>query len=92
LDWTADADGRGHHASMAQVAGLGWQVSPRLNLSGEIWARWDWDPAGTVKQASADGSVAWLVDDNIQLDAGANFGLNRQTPDIELYAGVSKRF
>jgi len=32
------------------------------------------------------------VTDDLQLDAGANFGLNRRSPDIELYAGVSKRF
>jgi hypothetical protein len=28
----------------------------------------------------------------VQLDAGANFGLNRNTPDVELYTGVSVRF
>jgi hypothetical protein len=32
------------------------------------------------------------VNKNVQLDAGANFGLNRNTPDVELYAGISKRF
>jgi hypothetical protein len=92
LDWAADADGRGHHAAMAQVVSLGWQASPRLNLSGEIWGQWDWDPVSTTKQASADASVAWLAAKDIQLDAGANFGLNRRTPDVEFYAGVSKRF
>ena len=92
LDWTADADGRGHHAAMQQVASLGWQVNPKLNLSAEVWGQWDWDPAGTVRQYSADGSVAYLVNNNTQLDAGANFGLNRNTPDVELYTGVSVRF
>jgi len=29
---------------------------------------------------------------NVQVDAGANFGLNRQTPDVEVYCGVSVRF
>jgi len=92
IDLAADADGRGHHAAMAQVASLGWQASQRLNLSGEIWGQWDWDPSGTRRQASADGSVAYLVGSDVQLDAGANFGLNRVTPDVEVYAGVSKRF
>jgi hypothetical protein len=45
-----------------------------------------------VRQYSADVSVALLPSNDLQLDAGANFGLNRQTPDVELYAGVSKRF
>ena len=64
----------------------------RLSLTGELWGQWDWDPAGTGKQVSADGAVAYLAGQNLQLDAGANFGLNRQTTDVELYAGVSTRF
>jgi hypothetical protein len=92
VDWAADADGRGHHAAKAQVAGFGWQASERLNLSAEIWGQWDWDPAGTTRQASVDGALAYLLSDSVQLDAGANVGLNRVTPDVEIYGGVSKRF
>jgi hypothetical protein len=92
LDWAADADGHGHHAAMVQVASLGWQATDKLNLSAEIWGQWDWDPAGTTRQASADGAAAYLLSNSVQLDGGANFGLNRETPDVELYAGVSKRF
>jgi hypothetical protein len=92
VDWVADGDGHGHHAAMAEVASFGWQASDRLNLSAELWGQWDWDPAGTTRQASADGSVAYLLSDDVQIDAGANFGLNRQTPDVEVYGGVSKRF
>jgi hypothetical protein len=92
IDWAADGDGRGHHAAMAQVLSLGWAATDRLSLSGEIWAQWDWDPAGTSKQVSADASVAYLVSEEVQLDAGANLGLTRDTPDIELYGGVSVRF
>lgn len=92
LDWAADANGGGHHAGMTQVASLGYQATPKLSISAEIWEHWDWDPSGTTRQASADASVAYLVNNNLQLDAGANFGLNRNTPDVELYTGISKRF
>ena len=92
VDSAADADGRGHHLAMVQVASLGWQVSERLSLSADVWGQWDWDPSGTGKQASADGSLAYLVNNDVQVDAGANFGLNRQTPDVEVYSGVSVRF
>jgi hypothetical protein len=92
IDWAGDADGHGHHAAMAQVASLGFAASDRLNLSAEIWGAWDWDPGGTTRQASADAAAAWLLSNDVQLDAGANFGLNRVTPDLELYAGVSVRF
>lgn len=92
VDWNADVDGRGYHAAMANVANLGWQVTDKLNLSGEIWWQWDWDPAGTTREASADGAAAYLVNEKLQLDAGVNVGLNRVTPDVEVYTGVSKRF
>jgi hypothetical protein len=92
LDLLPDADGHGRHLAMAQVAGLGWQASSRLTLSAELWGMWDWNPAGTTRQASVDGSVAYLAGKKMQLDAGANLGLNRQTPDTEIYAGISIRF
>ena len=92
VDWVADADGHGHHLAMAQVASLGWAATDKLNLSAELWGQWDWDPSGTTRQYSADGSIAYLVSNDVQLDAGANFGLNRHTPDVELYTGVSVRF
>ena len=91
LDWRADGDGHGHHPALVQLVDLGIAAGPRLSLTAELWGSWDWDPSGTAKQYSADGAVAYLLSDSVQLDAGANFGLNRNTPDVELYAGFSKR-
>ena len=92
LDLLADADGHGRHFAMVQVLNLGAPLSDKLSVSGELWGAWEWDPAGTSHQVSADGSIAWLANRDLQLDAGANAGLNRNTPDLELYAGVSTRF
>jgi hypothetical protein len=92
LDLLADQDGHGRHLASQQVVNLGLQANPKLSFSTELWAMWDWDPAGTGRQVSWDVSAAYLVDKDLQLDAGANFGLNRQTPDVELYTGISVRF
>jgi hypothetical protein len=92
IDWRADGGGHGRHTAMVQLIDLGIAASDRLSLTAELWSQWDWDPAGTGKQASADGAAAYLVRDNLQLDGGANFGLNRETPGVEIYAGVSARF
>jgi len=92
LDLLADDEGRGRHLSMTQVFNLGTSIGDKVNVSGELWGQWNWDPAGTQKQYSADVAFAYLPNKNLQLDTGANFGLNRNTPDIELYAGISKRF
>jgi len=92
LDWAADADQHGHHAVASSVVELGWQATPRLNLSAELWGQWDWDPARTERQVSADVAAAYLSSQRVQLDAGANFGLNRATPDADLYLGVAVLF
>ena len=92
LDLLADEDGHGRHLAMIQVLNLGTSVTDRLAMSGEIWGMWDWDPAGTGHQVSVDGSISYRVSKNMQLDAGANFGLNSETPEVELYSGISVRF
>ena len=55
-------------------------------------SQWYIVPVMNCSASSVDGSASYLVSNSVQLDGGANFGLNRQTPDVELYAGVSKRF
>lgn len=92
VDLVADADGSGYHLAATAAASIGIPLSDKLNVSGELWGAWDFDPAGTVRQYSIDGAVAYLISSDVQLDAGANFGLNRNTPDVELYTGVAFRF
>jgi hypothetical protein len=92
IDWTANGSGSGHHAAMVQVVSLGAQLSQKFSILAELWGQWDWDRLGTRRQYSVDAALAYLAGKDLQLDAGANFGLNRNTPDLELYTGVSARF
>ena len=92
IDWNADSESRGYHLAMANVANLAWQITDKLNLSGEIWWQREWDPAKATWQASADGAIAYLVNNKLQLDAGANLGLNRNTPDVDVYVGFARQF
>jgi len=92
LDLLADAEGKGRHLALANVVNLSAPVAPRLTIAGELWTNLNFDPAGTARQASADAAFAYLLSNDLQLDAGANLGLTRDTPDIELYAGASFRF
>jgi hypothetical protein len=91
-DLLADAMGSGYHVAAVNVANLSAPVAPRLTVSGELWNSLNFDPAGTVQQTSADAAVAYAVSNDLQLDAGANVGLTRDTPDLEFYAGASIRF
>lgn len=92
LDLVADGDGSGHHLAMAQVVSLGVPLSPRLSASAELWSGWDWDPSGTIRQQAAGASAAYLLSDNVQIDAGVNLALNRAAPDVQLYSGFAFRF
>jgi hypothetical protein len=91
IDLLADAGGNGRHPAIAQLINLSAPVAPRLALAAELWANWNFDPAGTVRQVSADIAAAYAASTSVQLDAGVNAGLTRDTPDVELYAGFSVR-
>lgn len=92
LDYLLDGDGRGRHAQFQGVVNLGGQIAPKLTLYGELWTAQNFDPARTVRQYSADAALAYLVTPTLQFDVGGNLGLNRATPDAQIYLGVSTRF
>jgi hypothetical protein len=89
VDLLANVDGSGRHLAMVTLVNLSIPVAPRWTLIGELWTNFNFDPGGTVEQASADAAVAYGVSNNLQLDIGANVGLTADTPDLELYAGLS---
>ena len=92
LDLLADDEGKGHHVALVNLVNFAVPAAARLTLVGEVWTVTNFDPAGTITLVSADGAVAYAVNDDLQLDLGANLGLNRNTPDVEIYAGLSVRF
>jgi len=91
-DLLGDVDGHGRHVAVVNVVNVGGPIAPGLTLGGELWSNFNFDPSGTVRQASADASLAYAASNDVQLDGGVNFGLTRATADVELYAGVSMRF
>jgi len=80
------------HLEFQGVANLAYPIAARTTLAVELWTSQNWDPAGTVRQYSADAAVSYLLNDTLQLDIGGNFGLNRATPDVQLVIGISARF
>lgn len=92
VDMVADANGHGYHTGMTQVAGLGLSASDRLSVGAELWGSWDWDPAATTRQVGVSGNAAYRLNDNLQIDGQIDFGLNRNTPNVEIGGGISSRF
>jgi hypothetical protein len=91
-DAAVDADGNGRHLAYSAIAGLDMKLGEKVGATAELSVARDEDPGGHSTQLLAGLSAAWTPNDDLQLDLGANVGLNRDSPDLELYVGVARRF
>lgn len=92
IDVLANSDLRGdHHIQIVSLANLSKSVG-KVTFAAEFWNAQNFDPAQTVHQYSADVAASYPVTPTLQFDVGANFGLNRYTPDAQVYLGISTRF
>jgi len=93
VDILRDAVGGGVHAAWVGVGAVSHTFDKAsTTLGAELWGEVEDDPQGVIRRASADLTAAVIIGKDLQLDAGANFGLNRATPNTEVYVGVSRRF
>ena len=91
-DAAVDADGDGRHFAYSGIVGLDIPISDAVGATVELSAGRDEDPAGHSTEVLAGLSAGWTPNDNLQLDIGANVGLNHNAADLELYLGIAKRF
>ena len=82
----------GRHVAIANVFGLNRSFDGGISLGAELAGVGDFDPAGESQTWTFDIAAAWQPDSATQWDTGFNFGLNRNTPDLQFYAGVTRRF
>lgn len=61
------------------------------NLNG-TWAEQDIGLSATLTPLGCHVPLPRLATPTLQFDLGANLGLNRNTPDVVSYVGVSTRF
>jgi hypothetical protein len=94
IDAAPDGDRHGRHTAYSATASISLPLTKTITGSAELWAMRDRDPAGHSSQDSFDLAAAWVPKEKgrLQLDAGTYVGLNRQTPDIEAYVGVTEKF
>jgi hypothetical protein len=92
LDALADADGHGRHLAVTNLVNIAHPLTDALSVAVEYWRQDNHEPSGRVKQESADIAFTYLVSPDLQLDLGANVGVNKATPDHQLYAGFSYRW
>lgn len=92
IDDLENANLDGHHAQLVGAFNVSKTLSSKVTANAELWTAQNYDPSATVRQYSLDAAIAYAPTTNLQFDAGANIGLNRYTPSIQLYAGVARRF
>ncbi len=92
IDAAVDGDGDGRHLAYGSVVGLSVGLTDDISLALEVSFTRDEDPDGHGTEALAGLAFAWMVTDNLQLDLGAVAGLNSESPDAEVYAGIARRF
>jgi hypothetical protein len=92
IDAAVDGDGHGRHLAYGSVIGLQAKLSEKAGIAAELQAIRDQDPDGHTTQALAGLSFSYLAQAQTQFDIGANAGLNRNSPDIEIYFGIARKF
>jgi hypothetical protein len=92
VDAYKDSTGGGRHLNTAQLINVAFSLPANFTAYGELWGDWNFDPAGTIHEYSADLALAYGISKYLQLDTGVNIGLNRETPGAQVYVGVSQKF
>lgn len=94
IDAAPDADRHGRHTAYSGTWSVSAPLMKGLTGSVELWAMHDRDPGAHSSQASADLAAAWIPGGKgrFQLDAGTYLGLNRKTPGVEAYIGITEKF
>lgn len=92
VDAAPDADRHGRHLAYSGVLGLDADLGHDVEATFELAEMHDEDPTGSSDQLLGGLALAWMAKPDLQVDIGTNVGLSRDAPDVELYAGVSRRF
>ena len=81
------------HANFVNIVALTHAVPGIKNLSAsaEFFSSVSTDRY-TSTFYTADFGLAYLIKPSTQLDIGTNVGLNRDAPNLQVYAGISQRF
>jgi hypothetical protein len=82
----------GRHGNYVFDVNLSREVIKNVTAYVELWSDYNADPSHGVTLMSFDTAVAWVFLPNAQIDFGANFGITRATPAVQVYTGLSQRF
>lgn len=91
LDAVSDEVGDGHHLELVSSATVSYDVSSAIGVFVELFQQVDLR-GGSPWSPTFDSGVTIAASDNVQIDFGANLGLNAYAEDFNPFVGVSLRF
>lgn len=90
--WVKSGPGAGYHTEYVASASLGVEWNESLGTYYEVAARFNVDdPRGSEIVVLGTG-VTYGLSENLQLDAGVNFGLTSASDRFNPFIGISRRF
>jgi len=92
FDALKDRVDNGRHFNSSQTIDISYSLPKGLTVAGELWGDWNADPAGKVRQYSFDLVATKSFGKLFQLDGGVFVGLNRATPGVQVFTGVSQKW
>ncbi len=91
FDILRDSVGNGQHLDIIQTITFGHSIVGELAGYVEFFSASSTE-SPTPWMATVNGGLTYGLTEDIQLDAGVNFGVTRSAPDINPFVGISWRF
>jgi hypothetical protein len=91
IDVLKNANDNGRHVNFTQLINISHPIGPKMTVYGELYSALGADKR-TPPVYTFDAAISYALTDTLQLDVGANIGLNRNAPNLQLYTGVAQRF
>lgn len=92
IDAVVNESGRGRHLGYGTVTGIDVPLAESLSFTAELSLYRDRDPDRHSTETLFGLSLGWQPGADHQWDIGASFGLNRESPDLQLGFGYVRRF
>ena len=70
---------------------MSFELTKKLGLYTEFYVERSTD-SGAETIVTLDAGLTYAVDDNLQLDTGVNVGVTDAADDVNVFAGLSRRF
>lgn len=86
----SDVDG-GYQPSFVNSATVGFDLTDKLGLYTEVFVERSAE-SGANTIVTLDAGLTYAVTDNLQLDTGVNVGVTDAADDVNVFAGMSRRF